>query len=455
MSDLNQLLNNAVKTNDHATVIQLFDKAASAGDLPGPSMVRAYLKAVARVKGAADARAAYMAIKPKLPVNRQINLFELLILDIANLAAKAGDADAVISHIESVAQWSKPTRTMTANKLLKAAQKTDGSTEGGNLLKNMPSKGRSKSSQEKSWSSIGTRMQSLINQFPQDNIASHMVRLRELDFTRSNPNAFYLRREELLEFGANIQALSGKTLQDPIFYPDVRAGEYTTSAISPMTYLLKSMPSDVTDIIEFGSGWGSNLFQLFVGMGATRSQKIRYHGAEYTDAGQEAAQILAGIDDAMDFRSYPFDYRKPDMNQFDFKGDRLFAFTRHSIEQVEIINPNLYKKLSNFKGKVTLIHLEPVGWQRDPELMAKRIASDEPYFQKISENIATAVQTRKQQQQNAAWWSWRLAYNVNLTEIIDTYEAEGKITKRQEVLDIAAVGNALNPTTLFHLDFNR
>lgn len=318
---------------------------------------------------------------------------------------------------------------------------------------NIKAQARSKASQDKSWAGIAQKMRANIEAFPKDNIASHMVRLRELEFSRPNPNAFYLKRDLAREFGQNVLATIDKTLDNPLFFPDVQAGQYRAAPISAMTYLLKAMPSEVTDIIEFGSGWGANLFQLYVGLGGTRASNVRFHGAEYTDSGQAAAAVLAEVEDDLDLRGYSFDYRAPDLSEIDFKGNHVFAFTRHSVEQVDEISPDLYAQLHALGKTVTLVHLEPVGWQRNPDMLQRRRENDAAYFEEIGRNFSNRIHSVVQQQSNAAWWSWRLDYNKNLTPIINDFIGQGKARMVLEALDIAAVGNALNPTSLFHLEF--
>lgn len=316
-------------------------------------------------------------------------------------------------------------------------------------------RGRTKASQDKSWASVAQKMRAVIEQYPDDNIASHMVRLRELEFSRPNPNAFYIKRDLVTGFGANILNTVGETLDGKLYYPDVHAGAYRAAPKSAMTYLLQHLAADTTDIVEFGSGWGSNLFQLYVGVGATRAKKMRFHGAEYTDSGQEAANTLSGVESALDLRSYGFDYRAPDLGQIDFLGDSVFVLTRHSVEQVDVIDPDLYTQLAKLGKKVTVVHLEPVGWQRDPELVKRRAANDRDFFERIGQNFSNEIHGVQQQRANAAWWSWRMDYNTNLTSIIDRNIQAGRARMVLEALDITAVGNALNPTSLFHLEFTR
>ena len=305
--------------------------------------------------------------------------------------------------------------------------------------------GRTKASQGKSWSSVETKMRDMIKKHPHDHLSSHLVRLRELDISRTDPCAFYRKRELVTAFGQNILQEADVDLENGLYYPDVNAGRYSVSPISPIRYLMKCVRPDTRAIVEFGSGWSSNLFQLFIGLGASRSAGLKYYGGEYTQEGQSAAKVIAASEPRLNYEAFSFDYRNPNTRKLGQHKGHILAFTRHSVEQVDQIDSDLYEQLAQLQAEVTLVHLEPVGWQRNPVLAGKRTAKDVKFFEEIGGKFAECVKDIDQQQSNAAWWSWRLNYNTNLTEIIDAYEHDGKIQKVREMLDFGAVGNALNP----------
>ncbi|HSH94368.1 MAG TPA: hypothetical protein VK968_09505, partial [Roseimicrobium sp.] len=275
---------------------------------------------------------------------------------------------------------------------------------------------------------------------------------------------FYRKRDLVQAFGENILSAVPYSLEGGFYYPNVVAGEYTATAISPIRYLMNQVRPDTTAIVEFGSGWSANLFQLYVGVGTTRSKKIDYHGAEYTDEGQQTATAMAAYDKKIKYHAHSFDYRNPDISFLNRHDGHILAFTRHSIEQVDEISPLLYDHLGALKAEVTLIHLEPVGWQTFPSLAARRAANDREFFEAIGARVAAGevepqVTTtdpkykRIVQAENAAWWSWRLKYNTNLFSIISKNRRANKIKMIAQEVDFAAIGNVLNPTTLFHLEF--
>src|SRR5262249_1479919 len=87
-------------------------------------------------------------------------------------------------------------------------------------------------------------------------------------------------------------------------------------------------------IIELGSGWGANLFYLWLG-GAPRA--AAYVAMEYTEAGREATRLLAGIEPGPALAIRAFDYHRPDLSEFR-TGDRTIVFTSYSIEQITHLN---------------------------------------------------------------------------------------------------------------------
>ncbi|MDQ6437586.1 hypothetical protein RB623_26335 [Mesorhizobium sp. LHD-90] len=314
------------------------------------------------------------------------------------------------------------------------------------------SKGRTKKSQEISWGKIRQLIERYVRERPQDHIATFLADLREIDISRKDPSAFYRTRDLVRPMGQKIMAAVGQDLEDPFYYPDVRAERYTTSTISPIRYLMGCIRKDTTAIVEFGSGWSTNLFQIYVGHGTTRSASIGYHGAEYTIEGQECAKRLAQHDGKINYFAHSFDYRKPNIAFLRKYTGHILVFTRHSIEQVQTINPSLYEDLCSLRAQVTIVHIEPVGWQRSQELMRRRADDDAAFFGGIGETIDGDIVSVERQLANAAWWSWRLSYNTNLLSIIEDYcgRKKGRLVKRE--YDFSGVGNIMNPSSLFHVE---
>ncbi|PSJ54281.1 hypothetical protein C7I84_24170 [Mesorhizobium ephedrae] len=313
-------------------------------------------------------------------------------------------------------------------------------------------RGRSKESQGESWQRVLDKVEKFVVERPDDHIASLLARFRELDIGRKDPKLFYKKTNLVRPLGERIAASGGYDLDDTLYYPDVCEGRYTTSTVSVIRYLMGCIRSDTRAVVEFGSGWSSNLFQLYVALGTTRSRRIHYHGAEYTDEGQECGRKIAKHDGKINYTAHPFDYRKPDASFLkDCKG-HVLVFTKHSVEQVDLIDPDLYEQLWQLQADVTLVHFEPVGWQRSSALMARRAADDDKFFDKIGERLGGDVKSVDRQMANAAWWSWRNAYNTNLLSIVEDYTAREKFKLVKREYDFSGTANVLNPSTLLHLE---
>ena len=120
-----------------------------------------------------------------------------------------------------------------------------------------------------------------------------LAELRELSLTRRNPNDFYVKRPLVKDFADALFSPLKMKPTSPLFYPVVTNRKYALHAISPITYMMKFVRPETKAIVELGSGWSCNLFQFYVGLGRTRCRTIEFHGAEYTDAGQRAADAIA------------------------------------------------------------------------------------------------------------------------------------------------------------------
>ncbi|MGR3467046.1 MAG: hypothetical protein ACU0CI_04145 [Shimia sp.] len=316
-------------------------------------------------------------------------------------------------------------------------------------------RGRSKASQERGWSNINKRVEDFIRNRPEDGLATLLAHTRELNITRSEPNTFYQTRELVSGFADNLFSRQKMTAKSPLFYPMVAEGEYTFGTISVPAYIMKFVRPSTTAIVELGSGWGANLFQLYVGLGYTACRGIDFHGAEFTDMGQKAANRIASYDGRINFHSHSFNYRKPDISFLEGYSGHILIFTRHSIEQVDKIAHQLYQMIYDLNVNVTLMHFEPVGWQRKQYLREARESNDVDFFTKIGENIDERTTSVEHQVENAAWWSWRLSYNKNLLSIINRYTNSEQVKVVRRAYDFDGIGNVFNPTTLMHLEFTK
>jgi len=314
-------------------------------------------------------------------------------------------------------------------------------------------KPRSRASQEMGWTKIHEKAIRILKERPEDDLVSLLADLREVDISRANPSTFYRTRDIARPVGEKIVTSAGLDVNDDFYYPDVTPEGYGISTISKVRYLSNLIRPDTTAVVEVGSGWSSNLFQIYLAHGVTRSKKVIYYGGEYTTAGIKCARFLAERDPRLKYKGFRFDYRAPDVSFLSKQKGHILFFTSHSIEQVEDISPALFDQLASMDSPVTLAHFEPVGWQRRPDLVEKRYTNDKDYFESIGRSaqdghINPVVE-------NAAWWSWRLKYNRNLIGILDGLQSKGTIKEVRKVYDYHGVGNFFNPTTLLHYEFAR
>jgi hypothetical protein len=312
---------------------------------------------------------------------------------------------------------------------------------------------RTKASQGKGWTSVLNSAKRIMTARPDDHLSSILVELRELNIGRKDAGRYYRTKEMVAPVGGAILGADGLAIDDGFYYPDVSNSRYRVSAASPIRYLSQFIRPDTTAVMELGSGWSSNVFQLYIAHGATRAKKIIWYGGEYTREGQLCAKFIARREEEMKYRSFSFDYRNPDVAFLARQRGHILLFTSHSIEQVDVISPDLFEQLKQIPNPVTVVHFEPVGWQRFPELMKRREENDIDGFEAIgaralSGDISSVAE-------NAAWWSWRLEYNKNLLPIVARLREEGAIRMVREAYDFSGHANVLNPSSLIHYDFVR
>lgn len=323
----------------------------------------------------------------------------------------------------------------------------------GTVVGQTQAKARSKASQEKGWNKIHAAARKIVAERPRDHLSSILAELRELNISRKDPGNFYRVKEMATPIGNGIMGTAGRDVADKFHYPDVREGGYTTGSISPIRYLSRQIRPETSGVMELGSGWSSNLFQLYIAHGATRSSNIIYYGGEYTKEGQVCAKFLAAREQQMKYRSFYFDYRNPDISFLVRQKGHVLLFTSHSVEQVDLINSEMFQQLKDIPNPVTVVHFEPIGWQRHAHLMEKREAGDKAYFEAIGEKVLAGE--LGDVSENSAWWSWRLEYNKNLIPLVDGLEAEGTIRIIRKAWDFGGAANILNPSSLIHYEFVR
>jgi hypothetical protein len=98
--------------------------------------------------------------------------------------------------------------------------------------------------------------------------------------------------------------------------------------------------ADTDVIVEFGAGYGRNLFWLESILRHERPE-MHYIACELTGAGRDCARELAALRPEMKLEIVPFDFRNPE---------------------------TFFSGLLAHGGKVVVAHYEPVGWQNDATL---------------------------------------------------------------------------------------
>ncbi|MCB9959724.1 MAG: hypothetical protein H6843_14100 [Rhodospirillaceae bacterium] len=220
--------------------------------------------------------------------------------------------------------------------------------------------------------------------------------------------------------------------------------------VDPIT-ILHQETAKVTNIVELGSGPGWNLFDLFVLRGAG-GRPVQYFGLEYTDAGIECASLLQGLCPGMSLTSRQFDFTKPDVSMVPDNGPTVF-FSHHAIEQVEDISPDLYEQLLRRKTPWSILHFEPVGWQRYEPLLRARLSEDLSQHRALASGRLSAMGSDFAVPLNAAINSWRVGYNRNLLPILAGLVDAGRLALVDAIYDFTSRLNVnpVNPTTYVRL----
>jgi hypothetical protein len=222
--------------------------------------------------------------------------------------------------------------------------------------------------------------------------------------------------------------LAGQTLP-PVLSPRAIDG---IMRIAITDLVLGCCDGQTKRIIELGSGWGTNLFYLWLG-GGPRSAE--YVAMEYTEAGREATALLASTEPDLSMRVRPFDYHHPDLSEFR-RGDKTVVFTSYSIEQITTLNDALFEALLAIPGLDRVIHVEPVSWQ----------LLDQSPIGPLIGGLSRVVPPRLSLELDVRRRSRSTAYNTDLIGRLRGLERAGRI--RIERIEKNYVGpNPLNPGT--------
>jgi hypothetical protein len=130
--------------------------------------------------------------------------------------------------------------------------------------------------------------------------------------------------------------------------------------LSVHTEISRHIEEDTVNIVELGSGFGKNLFQLWLNGGPP---KAKYLAFEFTVNGRKCTSYLASLEPGIQLETRAFDYYAPKIEGFD-RNAKTFVFSSYSIEQIPTIGTAVFEELLAMPGLVKVVHVEPVGWQR-------------------------------------------------------------------------------------------
>lgn len=215
-------------------------------------------------------------------------------------------------------------------------------------------------------------------------------------------------------------------------------------------YAVFKLAAKAKNVVEFGAGPGWNLFDLSIHLGNAVKRKALF-GLEYTQAGVDFMNMINGRE-GLPLTAHRFDYTKPDLSMVPDDGHTLF-FSHHSIEQVETISPELYKQILARKSSATLVHIEPIGWQRFPEMMRARKAGARD-MRSLAAIRTTDLTSDRAPAINSALNSWRAGYNTNALGLIRQMEENprAKISLCLYDFNHRYNHNAANPSTYVEVD---
>ena len=113
-------------------------------------------------------------------------------------------------------------------------------------------------------------------------------------------------------------------------------------------------------IIELGSGFGYNLFNVWLRGGPATP----YHALEYTQAGRDACALIAkSTVGGPPLTVSAFDYYEPDFSNLLGRYSNPLVYSSHSIEQIPELPGIFLERLLALAPDLTVLHFEPIGWQ--------------------------------------------------------------------------------------------
>ena len=181
-------------------------------------------------------------------------------------------------------------------------------------------------------------------------------------------------------------------------------------------WLLAIADREFDAIVELGSGWGRNLFDLYCAGGPN---KIPYYAAEFSESGRKITASFARLDRHAPIKPVFFDHRAPAL-PFLRKARRALIFSYHSIEQIAELPARYFDVLAAAAPQVVAVHFEPFGFQ---------IGGDDP----LTNEHRAFIREKK--------------YNTNLLARLGEAEARGALSTRRLMANVFAP-QPENPTSI-------
>lgn len=215
-------------------------------------------------------------------------------------------------------------------------------------------------------------------------------------------------------------------------------------ALAPNALLDQTIPrmvasyvSDSTEyVIELGSGWGQNLFDISL-ICADRPA-LKYVACEPTHSGRRVTQEIASLAPRLDLTVADFNYYDARYGFLNGRPDCV-VFTCHSIEQISRFPADAITRLLDRAGPCVGIHWEPLGWQRDPALV-EAVRSKE-----FAEPIVEIADGKVLE--TAARWSASHGYNLDFLSVLNSLADRRLIEIKLAIYDLFGA-NPLNPSSL-------
>ena len=253
---------------------------------------------------------------------------------------------------------------------------------------------------------------------------------------------------------AVLEGYNGKHEGVPLSRLGMTEGRYHPQFnFDPLVHIKRSS-AKFRNIVELGAGPGWNLFDIATYLGS-KVQSKRLFGLEYSDAGVEIIGMLAEYEN-LPMEAHQFDYTQPDISMVPDDGPTLF-YSHLSIEQVEDISRDLYAQMAKRRTPTTLIHVEPIGWQRISQLARARMEGDDDLFRGLIADRLDDLDSEFAGVRNAAINSWRVKYNRNALSHIKYFEKHSRLRIDHAYWDFTHQNNvnAANPCSFIQCTFTR